>query len=631
MLTQRRCSLLALSRLALEGVVNRFAESVPEFLLLLALDRHALRLMLPALLQVFDGVNVQLRLCAQHLRLFNHGFAVRQTLGTCSPERRIGNLHGGLPHRLNFSKGLFTKVSGCSPFFNKAVEAADVMLPVGVALVRLGPGQHFINQLATLGLDGFGLLLDFLQPGFNHLVRFVAGVIKPLPQRVVGRATLVACFPLLAHGAQRVLLLAPAHGLGNQGLGFGHQLFTDLVCTPALPAFQLASGGQGRMCGCFQRMVNIANVFFQGLTQIRRRLGGGFAMAFAHGLLQIGQRGFYSGGGFGTHFLHHGRIQLDLGRTRGLVACSRIAGMRRAAGTAQLVSPDRHGRQRRSGVFGSRNGQSERSLKSLPYGQQLATRGIQQRGKFRVHAGPVAVLRQLVGLGLPMCHICAQRVPRSLRIAPGFGRQHLHALCHQNSGLALHLHAVLQVFNGFHAVSQLGLQPGQRLTGQRGTGFGGVTLPGQGVGQVELFQRQQCVAFFSPFSCHGLLAFETLGFVQLFLEWLGCALVAVGQVFIDLCHLLGRRLGGQPLANARRPLARGRRRKSAARQAVQWVGIRLFGSRCFHGRGFGLGRFGHEGTQHIGKSGKKAGLSREIGTFRLRLDVDQHQPQRQDR
>ena len=73
--TQSGRGFFALQCFALEGVVNRLSESVPHFLFLLTLNRHALRFMLPALLQVLDGVNVQHRLSAQHHSFFNHGFA----------------------------------------------------------------------------------------------------------------------------------------------------------------------------------------------------------------------------------------------------------------------------------------------------------------------------------------------------------------------------------------------------------------------------------------------------------------------------------------------------------------------------------------------------------------------------
>ena len=242
--TQRGGGFFSLGGFALKGVVYRFAKRVPQFLLLLALDRHALRLVLPALLQRLDGIDVQRGLGAQGLRFFNHGSAMRQALIAGGGQRRVSSVHRGFPLRLDFCKGFFVQVTGLAPFVDKAVQAADLHLPVGVALVGFGPGQHFIDQGAALRLGGFGLLFNGFQPDFNHLVSFVAGVVKALPQCVVGRAALVAGFPQVAHGAQGFLLLAPAHGFGRQQLGFDHQFFANLVGTPALPAFEFAGGRQ---------------------------------------------------------------------------------------------------------------------------------------------------------------------------------------------------------------------------------------------------------------------------------------------------------------------------------------------------------------------------------------------------
>ena len=261
--TQGASCFFALGGFALESVVNRLAKSVPELLLLLALNRHLLGFVLPALLHGLDGVDAQLRLGAQSLRLFDHGAAARQAVVAGSGQRRIGGVHGGFPLGLNLGKGFFTQVAGLAPLVHKAVEATDMVLPVGVGLVGFGPGQHFVNQYPPLGLGGFGLFLGFFQPGLDHFMGFVAGVVKTFPQRVVGRAALVTGFPLLTHGAQGFLLLAPAQRLGQQRFGFFHQVFTDLIGAPALPAFELSGDGQGRMGGCFQRVRNIAHMHFE--------------------------------------------------------------------------------------------------------------------------------------------------------------------------------------------------------------------------------------------------------------------------------------------------------------------------------------------------------------------------------
>ena len=205
--------------------------------------------MLPALLQVFDSVKAQHRFGTQRLGFVDHGFAARNALGARGFQRCVGGVHGGLPERLDFCKRFFAQMPGVLPFFNKAIQAADVHFPVCAGLVSIGPGRDFVDQQLALGFDGFGLLLDGFQPGLDHLVGFVAGIVKALPQRMVGRAALVRCFPQVAHVAQRVLLLAATEWLDQQRLGLADQLFANLVCTPALPAFQFTSSGERGMGG----------------------------------------------------------------------------------------------------------------------------------------------------------------------------------------------------------------------------------------------------------------------------------------------------------------------------------------------------------------------------------------------
>ena len=322
MLTQCSSGFFTLDGLALESVVNRLAESVPELLLLLALDGHALRLLLPALLHRLDGIDAQLRLSTQGLRFFDHGLAAGQAGLARAGQRRIGLLHGGFPDGLDFSKGFITQVAGFAPFFDKTVQTANMVLPVSAVFIGFGPGQHFVNQCLALGFVGFGLLLDFFQPGFDDLVGFVAGIVKTLPQRVVGRAALVRGLPLLAHVAQRVLLLAPAQRLGDQRFGLDDQLFANLVGTPALPAFELTGGGQRGVGGGLQFAVDVADVFFQRMAQVSGDLGRGLAVAFGDFMLQLGECLLHGGRSFGAQLIEHGRVYFDLGRARGLAAIS---------------------------------------------------------------------------------------------------------------------------------------------------------------------------------------------------------------------------------------------------------------------------------------------------------------------
>jgi hypothetical protein len=67
----RACGFLALSGFAVESFVNGLAEGIPQLLFLATLQRHTVRLGLPALLQGFDGIEPQHRRYTQDLGLFN--------------------------------------------------------------------------------------------------------------------------------------------------------------------------------------------------------------------------------------------------------------------------------------------------------------------------------------------------------------------------------------------------------------------------------------------------------------------------------------------------------------------------------------------------------------------------------
>ncbi len=112
-----------------------------------------------------------------------------------------------------------------------------------------------------------------------------------------------------------------------------------------------------------------------------------------------------------------------------------------------------------------------------------------------------------------MRNVGAQGLPYRLRVSPGLGGEHFSALCNKYSSLALNLSAVLQVFDGLDALSQLHFQPRQRLTRQRRPGFGSITLPGHGIGQVEFWQGQQRPSFVSPLGGDSFLPFGALDVV----------------------------------------------------------------------------------------------------------------------
>ena len=325
-----------------------------------------------------------------------------------------------------------------------------------------------------------------------------------------------------------------------------------------------------------QRVVDQAAV---GLERGAQRVGGAvhvLGVAGGDGLLQQHHAGF-------DGLLRGGAllgVDLGLGRLVG----RRGGGGGFATGGADLVGPHGHGRQRRGSVGGGGHGLRQRGAEGVPHGRELALRGFELRRVAHVHAQPLRVGQQQAGLGAPLLDIGLQARLLRLRVLPGLGGQQLDALRQQGGGLALHHHALLHVFHLLDAVDQLGAQAGQRLARQRRAGLGGIALPGQGVGDVQTRGLQQRQRLALPFGGHGLLALGAAQFVELFAQRPGGALV-LGREFLEhLLHLLGRRLGGQPLAHALGALARGGGREHAAREGIERVRLRRLG-----GGGLGLG------------------------------------------
>ena len=284
--TQGCVGLFALNGFAVEGVVNRFAKSVPELLLKAALQRHGVGLGLPALLQGLHGVNAQLGHCAQHIGLVNHGVALFHAEFLQRLQRRCGSADGRQPQRLHLGKGFFTHVPGLAPAVAKLVQDAVEALPVIVQRCGVGraPGFHLFNQGQSPGLVFGRLGLHLFKPGLHHLVGLVAGFIKTLPQAMVGHAALVGLLPLLAQVTQVFLHLAPAQLMPSfaleQAFGFGNQFFAQLVGAPALPAFQFAGSDQRRVGLVLKLVVNHPTKFLERVAQGIGGTSAGFAMAF---------------------------------------------------------------------------------------------------------------------------------------------------------------------------------------------------------------------------------------------------------------------------------------------------------------------------------------------------------------
>ena len=293
-LAQGGVGLLALGGFAVEGVVNRLAKRVPQFLLKLALQRHGLRLVLPTLLQAAHRVDAHHGLSAQRSGFFDHGLATHRAGLLLGLQRRGGGLDGFFIQGLQLGKHLLAHMTTIAPAVGQAVQGAGKSLPLmrlSARFVGGGEGLDVFDEQQALGFVFGGLSLDFFQPGLDHFVGLVAGVVKALPQRVVGHAALVGGLPLLAQGAQGFLHLAATVGLAfghlQKRFRLAHQLFAQLVGTPALPAFQLARSGQRGMGLVFQRMVDQLAVFLELVAQLSRRFGRGLAVAFAYLLLQF--------------------------------------------------------------------------------------------------------------------------------------------------------------------------------------------------------------------------------------------------------------------------------------------------------------------------------------------------------
>jgi hypothetical protein len=244
-----------------------------------------------------------------------------------------------------------------------------------------------------------------------------------------------------------------------------------------------------------------------------------------------------------------------------------------AAGHAQFVGPHRHGRQGRRRILGSGHGLPQRLVEGVGHHQQLRLGRLQLRRELGVQAGPVGVGCDFGGLLLPVRHIGAQRFLGGLGIAPAFGRQHLEALRQQHGCFAMHLRAVLQILDALHAFGQTGLEPRQRLARQGGAGLGRITLPGQGIGNVELGLGQQRLGLLGPFGRDDLLATGALELVELLAQEACGTLVAAAQFLEHLLHLLGRRIAREPVADALGTLPRSRCSEGAARHRVEGLEV----------------------------------------------------------
>ena len=174
-------------------------------MLQLALQRHSLGQTLPLLLQAAHSVHAQHIGSAQNRGLFNQGMALCQVGSLCGIQWRTGFAHCSLPQWLQLGELLFAQMATIAPGIGETVQLTCMCFPVGVAGVLLGPSFQFFHQRQPLCTVGSRFGLELFQPLLHHFVGLVAGFIKTLPQRMVGRSTLVGLFPGFAQGTQAFL------------------------------------------------------------------------------------------------------------------------------------------------------------------------------------------------------------------------------------------------------------------------------------------------------------------------------------------------------------------------------------------------------------------------------------------
>ena len=363
------------------------------------------------------------------------------------------------------------------------------------------------------------------------------------------------------------------HHFLEQGFGAGHQVLTDLVGAPALPALEFAGGGQHALGMVLEFFVQPATLLTQCLPHGRGSASTGLAVALGELLLEHDQHGLDRRLRLGTL----GRVNARFGRSRS----DRGAG----AGGTQLIGPGRDCRQIEGRVTRRPDGMRQCRIKRLPDRRELLAAGLQHGWKAGIHARPVGVAGEGQAIGLQALQIGGQGVALALGLLPGLGGQHFDALSHHHAGLSLNLGAVLQVLDALDAFGQLVFQGGQGLTGQWRTGLGGVTLPGHGVSQVDPGGIAQGFAFVGPFESQGILGFCTAQFFELFAQRLGGTLVTGTHLTEHLLHGLDRGIGGQPLTQAGGTLAGGGGGKGATSQRVKFLGIVLRGGGRGHVNG----------------------------------------------
>ena len=271
-------------------------------------------------------------------------------------------MDSAFPLGLQFGEHFFAQVAALAPTLGELVQLASNALPIRALGMLCGPSFKFFDQGQTLGFVGRSLGAGFFEPSIDHHMGFVTSGIKSLPQSGIGRCLLVDFFPFLTQMTQGFLHLPATHG-GHLcwGIRLRHLLRGITRCLRWLKqSFGLHREFKPLLV--YQYFIARGFDFTGGVTGYASRRGGGGVC---------------------------GNFCLMGWRLRGVTHL------------ANLFSPSRHGWQWRLRVCSGGFGQLQGIAKCQPNGLQLLGAGLQSGGEFGVHARPLRVVGQALGLCVP--------------------------------------------------------------------------------------------------------------------------------------------------------------------------------------------------------------------------------------
>ena len=131
-----------------------------------------------------------------------------------------------------------------------------------------------------------------------------------------------------------------------------------------------------------------------------------FTGQFRYGLaMPLGQFGSEAGGCVSYQL---GAMGLCGGRVLSRHACGQAFSHGLSPGQSDGIGPNGHSGQRRRGIGHGGNGLLQRRIKRFPHQHQLGTRGFKHVRKSHIHARPLRLDSQCLGLRHPLAHIFSQ-------------------------------------------------------------------------------------------------------------------------------------------------------------------------------------------------------------------------------